>query len=185
MPTPPRGAVNQRALARLDAGRAMQHLVGRDVVEDQADCLAGIQPGRHRDQLALGQAYKLGVGTVDWHRGDCPARLDAGDAGADTIDNAHQVPPRREGDVGRLRMDPLAGHDVGQGDPRGQHSHTRFALPGLRLFFFDHLEGIESAVMGDDDARVLHGPLLRLPGAGSTLFMTSDHDGRGHRHRRG
>src|SRR5262245_34392970 len=46
-------AVNQRALARPDMSRTMQHLVRRDVIQYEADGLGGVQARWHRNQLAF------------------------------------------------------------------------------------------------------------------------------------
>jgi hypothetical protein len=111
-------AVDQRALAALDLGGAMQHLVGGDVVEDEADGLPRVQARGHRHQVALRQADELGVGAVDRQRGDELPRLEARDPRAELIHHADQVPARREGHPRGLGVDPLAHHHVGQGDAR-------------------------------------------------------------------
>jgi hypothetical protein len=48
----------------------MQHLVSRDVVQDEADRLRGIQPRWHRNQFTLRQADALRVRSVDRQRGN-------------------------------------------------------------------------------------------------------------------
>jgi len=62
-------------------------------------------------------------------------------------------------------MNALARHQVGQGNTRGQHSHPHFTVLWLGALFFEHLKCIGPAVVRNDDARVFHGPLPRLPGA--------------------
>jgi hypothetical protein len=56
-------------------------------------------------------------------------------------------------------MNPLAHHQVGQGDTRGLHSHPYFTRLRLRAVFFKPLERIWPTVVGDDDARLFHGLL--------------------------
>ena len=135
----------------------MQHLVRRDVVQHEADSLGGVQPGWHRNQLTLRQADELRVRAVDRHRGNYLAWFDSRDTGAEPIHHANQIPPRREGHRGRLGMNALARHDVGQGDACGQHSHPHFTILRLGALFFNHPKCIGPAVMSDDDARVSHG----------------------------
>ena len=69
--------------------------------------------------------------------------------------------------AGRLGMDALAHHDVGQGDACGQHSHPYFAMLRLRTVFFNHPKLIGPAVMTDDDSRVPH---ERAPRIGTGLY---------------
>ena len=56
-----RRTVNQHALARSGPGGSMHHLVGRDVIQHEADGLGGVQAVRYRNQLPLRQADELGV----------------------------------------------------------------------------------------------------------------------------
>jgi hypothetical protein len=60
-------------------------------------------------------------------------------------------------------MNALAHHQVGQGNTRSQHSHPHFTVFRLGALFFEHLKCIGPAVVSNDDARVFHGPLPRLP----------------------
>src|SRR5215472_3691545 len=66
---------------------------------------------------------------------------------------------------GGLGMNALARHDVGQGDTCGQHSHPHFTVLRFWALFFEHLKCIGPAVVSNDDARVFHGLLPRLPGS--------------------
>jgi len=143
----------------------MQHLVRRDVVQDEADGLGGVQPGRRRNEFTLRQADELRVRTVDRHRGDRLARFDSGDTGAEPVHHADQIPPRREGHRGRLGMNALAGHDVGQSYACGQHSDPHFTILRLGALFFEHLKCVGPAVVSNDDPSVFHGTPPRLPGA--------------------
>jgi len=88
--------------------------------------LGGVQPGWHRNQFTLRQTDELCVRAADRQRGNDLPWFDAGDTGAESIHRANQIPPRREGQPGRLGMNALARHDVGQGDAGGQHSHPHF-----------------------------------------------------------
>src|SRR5437764_8687765 len=102
--------MNQHALTRSDFSGAMQHLVRSDVVQDEADSLGGIQSGWHQNQFTLRQADKLRVRTAYWQRGNYLAWSDSGDTGAEPIHDANQIPPRRQGQPGRLGMNALAHH---------------------------------------------------------------------------
>jgi hypothetical protein len=150
------GAVNQHALSRDHLRRAMQHLVRGDVVEDQADRLGGIDAGRHRNQIPLRQADVLRVRAEDRQRGDELAWLDFANAAADSVDDADNIPARREGYARRLGMDAFAHHHVRQRDARGQHLHARFTVLRLRTLLFDDPELLRPAVARHDDARVAH-----------------------------
>ena len=59
-------------------------------------------------------------------------------------------------------MNALARHYVGQEDTCGQHSHPHLTMLRLRTLFFNHLQCIGPAVMGDDDSLVSHEPLAPL-----------------------
>src|SRR5215472_5827008 len=50
---PAGGAVNHHALPRLYPRRTMQHLVCRDVVQDESDDLCRVQTRGHWNELAL------------------------------------------------------------------------------------------------------------------------------------
>src|SRR5512140_1265527 len=62
-------------------------------------------------------------------------------------------------------MDAFACHHVRQRDTGGENPYPNFAALRLRNFLFDHSKCIGTAVVIDDDAPVLHGTLLSLPGA--------------------
>ena len=79
-PTPP-AAPWISTLARSDLSGTMQHLVRRDVVQDEADSLGGVQPRWHRNQFTLRQADELRVRTADRQRGNYLAWFDSGDTG--------------------------------------------------------------------------------------------------------
>src|SRR6266508_345681 len=156
-------AVNQRALARSDVSRTMQHLVRRDVLQHEAHSLPGVQPGWHRNQFTLRQADELRVSTVDRQRGNDLAWFDSRGTVTEPLHHANQIPSRREGNRGRFGMNALARHYVGQGDTRGQNSHARLTIFRLRALFFNHPKRIGPAVVSNDDAPVPHRPLPRLP----------------------
>ena len=61
-------------------------------------------------------------------------------------------------------MHAFAHQQVGEADARGQHPHAYFTVLRLGAFFFDHPECLRPAVVSDNDARVSHESLLRLPG---------------------
>ena len=71
----------------------------------------------------------------------------------------NQIPTWSEGHSGRLGMNALAHHQVGQGNICGQYSHSDFATLWLGALFLKQLKCIESSVVGDDDLRVPHEPL--------------------------
>src|SRR4029078_2538137 len=73
VPTPPGRAVDEHALARFDLGRAMEHLIGSNVIQNQADRLRWVQPNRHRYQFIFRQANELRVRAMDRQRGNCLA----------------------------------------------------------------------------------------------------------------
>ena len=84
--------MDQDALASFHGGTAMQHLVGGDVVQHEADSLRGVHVAGHGHQLSLRQADILRVRTTNRHRSDDLAHVDPGHAFADSIDDTHQVP---------------------------------------------------------------------------------------------
>ena len=139
----------------------MQHLVRRDVVQHEADRLGGVQPRWHRNQFTLRQADELRVRAADRQCGNYLAWFDCRDAVAEPIHHADQIPARRERQRGRLGMNALARHQVGQANTRGKDSHLHFAPLRLGALFFEHLNCIGPTVVSNDDAPVFHGPLPR------------------------
>ncbi len=113
----------------------------------------------------MGQADEFRIRAADRQRGNHLAWLDPRDTVAEPIHHANQIPPRREGQRGRLGMNTLARQYVGQGDACGQHFHPHLTTLRLGALFFNHPKRLGPAVVSDDDARVFHRPLPRLPGA--------------------
>src|SRR5215813_299069 len=142
----------------------MQHLIRRNVIQNDTDGLGGVQTGWHWNQFALRQADELRIRAVYGHRGNDLAQFESGDTVAEPLYLANQVPARRIGHRGRFGMNALARHYVGQGDACGQHSHADFTILRLGALFFNHPKGVGPAVVSDDDARVSHGPRLSLLG---------------------
>src|SRR5215813_14606158 len=106
--------MHQRTLSRSDACGTMQHLVGGDVVQDEADGLCGIETGGYPDELARRQADELRIRAVDWHRGNGLSLFDSAHAITEAIHDADEIPPRREGHARRLGMNAFARHEIGQ-----------------------------------------------------------------------
>src|SRR5262245_29052710 len=148
--------MNQDALPRLYLRRMMQHLVCRDVVQDDRDGFCGVQTCGHWNELALRQADILCVTAADRHGRNRLAKFETGDAFADLIHTADHVPTGRIGHLRCFRMDALARQYVRQAHARSQHFHPDLARLRMRALFFNQLESIGSAVAGDDDSRVSH-----------------------------
>src|SRR6476661_6547222 len=64
-PTPPAAPRISTRWLDLTLNGMMQHLVCRDVVQQEADSLGGIQPRWHRNQFPLRQADELRVRAAD------------------------------------------------------------------------------------------------------------------------
>ena len=96
-------------------------------------------------------------------RGNYLAWFDPRDTIAEPIDDANQFLPRRKGQRRRFGMNPL-GHDVGQGNARGQHAHRYLAGLRLRALLFHQPKFLGTAVVINDDATVSHWTFPRLPG---------------------
>ena len=101
---------------------------------------------------------QLHARTGDRQPGHCLPWFDSRDAIADRIHYTNQIPTWSEGHSGRLGMNALAHHQVGQGNTCGQHSHSDFTTLWLGALFLKQLKCIESSVVGDDDLRVPHEP---------------------------
>jgi hypothetical protein len=93
---------------------------------------------------------QLHARTGDRQRGHCLPWFDSRDAIADRIHYTNQIPTWSEGHSGRLGMNALAHHQVGQGNTCGQHSHSDFATLWLAMPVFDTtlltLIGISSGI---------------------------------------
>ena len=81
------GAVDEHALSRLQLREAVQHLPGRNVVENQADRFSGIKANGDRSQFANRKVDELRVSTPLGESGDRLPDAKAGDAVAEF----HQV----------------------------------------------------------------------------------------------
>src|SRR6516225_10937728 len=127
--------------------RTMQHLVRRDVIQDEAHSLGSVQPRWYRNEFTLGQTDELRVCTAYRQRGNYLAWLDSRDTLAEAIHHANQIPPRRERQRGLLGMNALAHQQVGQRDTRGEHSRPHLTILRLRALFFNHQKFIGPAVV--------------------------------------
>jgi len=162
--------VNQHALAGFYFGGAMQHLVCRDVVQNEAHSLGGVQAGWYGDQFTMGQADEFCVRTGDRQGGHDLTWFESRDAVAKPIHHAHQIPARRERHGGRFGVNALAHHQIRQGNAGGQHPHPHLAAFRLRALFFSHLNGIGSAIVIDDYACVSHEPSDPKPASALQLY---------------
>jgi hypothetical protein len=61
-------------------------------------------------------------------------------------------------------MNALTRHDVGQANTCGQHFHPHLMSFRRGALFLNHAKCIGAAIVGDDDARVLHTLFSRLTG---------------------
>ena len=109
------------------------------------------------------QADELRVRAVDRQRGNDLARFDFGNTVTEPINHANKIPSRGERQAGSLGMNALAHHEVGQGNTGGLHSYPHFATVRLGALFFNHPKFLGPAVVADDDAFVLHGPVPSAP----------------------
>src|SRR5215469_14267179 len=134
----------------------MQHLVSRDVVQYNRDGFRRVQTFGYWNELALRQANMFCVTAADRHCCNRLAEFETGDAFADLIHDADQVPTRRIGHTRCFRMNALARQYVRQAHARGQHLRPDPPRLGPRALFFNHLQSIRSTVAGDDDSRVPH-----------------------------
>src|SRR5581483_1744544 len=131
--------MNQDALAVPDLRGAMEHLVRRDVVQDQADSPGGLQASRYRDQFTFRQADKLGIYSVNRQGSDCPPRQASSYTLPQALRDANQIPTRSEGDRGCFGVNTLTRHYVGQGDTCRQHSDPHFTPLRLAALVFNNL----------------------------------------------
>src|SRR5215510_5744902 len=141
----------------------MQHLVSGGVVQHQADSFGRVQPRWDRNQFMLWQAGEFRVGAVDRQRGNDLARFESSDPVSEPIHHANQIPTWCEGKRRRFGMNALAHHDVGQGNTRGEHSYPHFTMLWLGALFLNEQKFLGPAVVTDDDALVLHGPVPPAP----------------------
>ena len=158
--------MNQHTLPRLYLRRTIQHLVCGDVIQDDRDGFCRVQTCGYWNELVLRQANVLCVTAANRHGRNRLAGFETGDAFADLIHNADQVPTGRIGHAWSLRMDALARQYVRQAHARGQHSHPHFTTLRLGARLFNHLQNIRAAVVGDDNSRVSHEIAIPPDGAG-------------------
>ncbi len=109
--------VDEDALPGLDVGGVDEGLVGGQGGERQSAGLDVVDAGGLVDEGAGGAGHVLGVGAdtvgVGQHAEDLVARLEQGDAGADGLDDAGDVPAQDEGQH-------AGGHGLGTVPPVGR-----------------------------------------------------------------
>src|SRR5579864_2322959 len=134
----------------------MQHLVGSDVVQNEADSFCRVQASWYRNQLALRQADELSVRSADRHRGNNLAGFDCRDTVAKPIHDANQVPAWGERQSGRFGVNALTRQYIGQSHTRSQNLYPRFTTLRLGALLFKHLQCVGPAIVSDDDPRMSH-----------------------------
>src|SRR5512138_1234028 len=119
--------MNERALAWLGMGNAMDHLVGRDVIQHQADGLTGIKARRNNGKFTEWQADVLGVAAMDWHGRNHLTEHRLWRILSGLLHDPYNVPSRREGKQCLLRMDSLSHQQVCKGYAGSEHAYPHLA----------------------------------------------------------
>src|SRR5262249_48371816 len=127
------------------------------------DGFCRVQTCGHWNELALRQANILCVTAADRHGRNRLAQFETGNAFADLIHNADQVPTRRIRHARCFGMDALARQYVRPAHARGKYSPPHYTRLRLGALFLNSPKSTGPAVLIDNYSRLSHGPLLALP----------------------
>ncbi len=136
---------------------AMDHLVGGDVIEHEADGFGGIQVVRHLNEMRRGDNEVAAVASNHGEGGDTLAGCKAGDAVAESVYIAHDVVAGSEGKRLLHGIEAVAHEDVRVGDAGGNDLGAHLTRTGHWQVVFDPLENFRPAASSDDHAGVLEG----------------------------
>ena len=147
-------AVNEEALAFAKFSDAVDHLVGGDVIQDEADGLGGIQIVRHGNQMRGGDEEVAAVASNHGERGDTLAGREAGDAIAESVNVADDVIAGSEGKGLLNGIEAVPHEDVGIGNAGGDDFDAHLTWTRIWQVVLDPLENFRATATGDDDAGV-------------------------------
>ena len=134
----------------------MHHLIGRDVVQHEADGFGGIKAIWDGSQFTWWQADMLGVAAVNWQSRDRLTGHGLRHLRSSLFDNTDDVPPRRKWKECFLRMNALPHQQVRKGHPGREHAYPHIALPRLRRLFLQGLQDLWPAETANNDTERLH-----------------------------
>ena len=129
---------------------AVQHVVGRQVVDRQRSGLLETHVGRHGQDFVDRGGDELGVAAELDHRDHAVANLKLGHFAAHLLDDARRLVTDDTGRLRRVQVQALTGHDFGKVQPRRPHPHQDLPRAGLRIGHLADLEHFWTAVAGDD-----------------------------------
>ncbi len=149
--------MDEEALALTKFCDAMNHLVGGDVIQDEADGLCGVQVIRHGNEMRSGDEQVAAVASNHNEGGDTLAGREAGDAITQSVNVAHDViaGSERKGQLNRIEA--MAHEDVGIGNAGGDDFDAHLAWAGSWQVVLDPLENFRPTEAGDDHAGVSEG----------------------------
>ncbi len=158
------GAVDQEVVAGLELDRVDDDLPGGQPGQRQRPCLQVRQRVRLGGEVARRGGYVLGVGAglarEPGHAEDFLADLEAGDAGADSGDDAADVPADGEGRLAEDAGHPLAraGLEVDRVDPGGPNLDLDLGRDRLRRLDLGQGQHLRPAELVLDDRP--HRPII-------------------------
>jgi hypothetical protein len=104
---------------------------------------------RHRKDLTDRDDQRIGVSTEFGHAEDAVPDLVLGDAFAKPVNRAGHFVADDAWDLGRVGVEPDAGHQIGEVDAGRSHADANLALAGLGVRRASHLEDFGRASAGD------------------------------------
>ncbi|MDR3418280.1 MAG: hypothetical protein P4L83_19065 [Nevskia sp.] len=145
------GVVDQHGLVPGQGAHHHQQLPGREVIDRDRRRLLMAQAGRLAEYLLLGHHHRVGV-AAETRQCEYLLALPVGRrTGAGRIDHAGHLVADHAGQPGCIRVEPLAGQDVGEIDAAGAHPDPHFAFPRQRIRRFAQLQPVGTADTGDED----------------------------------
>jgi len=148
------GTVNEERLAFEHVGEAVKHLVGGDVIEDEADGFGGIEIRGHGDEMGFGNHSELGVAANHGERGDALTEGEVLGARADGVDFTNDVVAGSEGKRRSLWIETVAHEDIGIGNAGGKIFDADLARARRWQIVFDNFENLGATLGRDDDAEI-------------------------------
>jgi hypothetical protein len=112
--------VYKEALAFTEFGETVEHLVGGDIVEDEADGFGGVELIGNGDEMLSGNEGVLCVAAGHGESGYTLAESELRDSWTEGVDVADDVVARRKWKWRSFWIEAVAHEDVGVGDTGGE-----------------------------------------------------------------
>ena len=148
--------MNQHALALVQLGNAMDQLICRGVVQNEADGFGGIETGGNLDQFGFGEDDVARISTRMRQGGDdiaCVPFLNISPARFNDADDIVTGRIRQRGNVG---IHPATHQNIGERNSARENLNADLVRAWVADVVFDYFQDFGAAESGEEDASVSH-----------------------------